>query len=113
MHLSIVHPTPTCHPSVTRLTQSIAPGSILVAQPAPHGGVQVDYEGGIYQRPSHRPPTLDEQIEYAKRAAGRMHNQYPTVARAYLRDADFERDFRVIGSVDPTTWTVTFHPPTP
>lgn len=67
------------------------------------------YEGGIYQRPLERVPSTEERTEYAKCAAGRAVEQYPTIAKLYLQDAT-THDFMVEGWIDTETWAVTWLP---
>jgi hypothetical protein len=59
------------------------PGSVAVAVPGKNGGVDVYFEGGIYDRTG-RPPTDQERDEYAICAAGRAVQHYPTRAKFHL-----------------------------
>lgn len=87
-----------------------APGSVFVAihhqVPGDQDGLyKVYYEGGIYSRKD-RPPTPEEKLDYAKQAAGRASQNYPTVAKFYLIDLV---NVDQIGHVDTDTWEVEFY----
>lgn len=104
--LPIVTPREDAGNDVKVAFSKMAPGSIAVAMQRTDGMVPVYYEGGIYSRPENRPPTLDERIEYAKIAAGRAIEHYPTIAFFVLPSND---GLRKIGEVDTATWNVIFY----
>lgn len=81
------------------LRDRLLPGSVVIAHSdAGDGTCQVDFEGGKYQRDPARCPTAEERDQYAKCAAGRAAERYPTVARCY-RIA--RSDLRIIGRINP------------
>lgn len=109
MKLPLVRLRPSARPDMRVICDKIVTGSMIVAQ-VTTGGIQLDFEGGIFARQPSQPPTQAERVDYAKRAAGRAIRQYPTVARCVLRDANLDRDFDVLGWVDTETWNVTLLP---
>lgn len=68
-------------------------------------GTLLYYEGGAYTRFGGREPTAEERVEYAKQAAGRASQDYPTTAKVGVLNPDA---YKKIGQVDCTTWEVTF-----
>jgi len=81
------------------LRNRLLPGSVLIAHTdADDGTCQVDFEGGKYQRDPVCPPTPEERDQYAKCAAGRAAERYPTVARCYRIPRS---DLRIIGHINP------------
>lgn len=110
MLLPLVQLAPDAQPDIQAACQRIMPGSVLVLivrdqTPA------IYLEGGIYERSETRPPTRDERVNYAVRAAGREKDRYPTVARLFLPHAT-PADFLQEGRIDTSTWLVTWlsHP---
>jgi hypothetical protein len=90
------------------LRDHIVPGTVLVAHhDADDGTCRVDFEGGIHTRRDGQPPTPAERTEYAKIAAGRAAESYPTVARMHRIPRS---DLRVIGTINPGEGTLTWHP---
>ncbi len=86
-------------PAGASLRDRLLPGSVVIAHSdAGDGTCQVDFEGGMYQREPNRLPTAEERIQYAKCAAGRAAERYPTVARSYRIPRS---DLRVVGSINP------------
>lgn len=84
----------------------IRQGSVCVLVPAlVDGSAVVYYEGGVYTRPEHIPPNEQERISYAKIAAGRAWDNYPTVARLFTLAP---RLWEQVGYVDTDTWEVVF-----
>lgn len=99
-------PEPTSA-SARSLSDRIVPGSVLVAHhDAEDGTCRVDYEGGIHMRQPDRAPTPEERETYAKCAAGRAAEEYPTVARVYCI---LRADLRVIGRINPGEGTIVWH----
>ena len=93
------------------LFAKIVPGSVCAAVNARGAtGVEIYYEGGIYQRERGRPATVAERTEYAKIAAGRAKDQAPTMARFTIADWTW---LDTVGSVDTDTWDVRFNPSDP
>lgn len=81
------------------LRDHLLPGSVVIAHSdASDGTCQVDYEGGKYRQDSARHPNAAEREEYAKCAAGRAAERYPTVARCYRIPRS---DLRIIGHINP------------
>jgi len=93
--LHIVVPAEEASAEVRRAFSRLADGSVAVAKRR-DGGIWIYYEGGIYSR-ANRPPTEAERLEYAKSAAGRAAECYPTVAFFVLPSMD---GLEVIGRVD-------------
>jgi len=87
---------------VKRLFARMAPGSVAVAKrDGSTGKVWVYYEGGIYTRATpmncFRAATGQEREDYAKCAAGRAAERYPTTAFFVL---DSMEGLEVVGEVD-------------
>ena len=80
-------------------------GSVFVAIKKTNG-IWIYYEGGIYSRIPGEAPTQKLKVEYAIQAAGRAIQNYPTVAKFFLRD---ESDLVRVGEVDTKTWATTFY----
>lgn len=107
MKLPIVEPMPEASDYVKSLFSQIVSGSVAVSIKCEEYTL-VYYEGGIYSR-HNRPPTEQERIEYAKIAAGRAREHYPTVA-FFAIPKENERDLKVSGYVDMSNspWEVVF-----
>lgn len=111
MILKIVELAPDAPVHVKKALEHIAHGSVIVAitrdHKIPHAdGVWLYYEGGIFER-QNRPPTLEERITYAKIAAGRAKERYPTTAKIYLPS---QEGIVQTGYVDAYQWEVVFPP---
>lgn len=105
--LRIVVPSEGASEEVKRSFSRIAKGSAAVAQRRGDGQVWVYYEGDIYGRPDGREPTIEEFVGYAKTAAGRAIERYPTVAFFVLPSWD---GLDVVGYVDGSTYEVQLLP---
>lgn len=105
--LLIVRMASECPPPVKKAFENIAPGSVVVAKEN-NGFVWLHFEGGIYTRAKDREPTPEERIDYAKRAAGRADQNYPTMARIQI--ASWE-GLEVCGYVDTRNYEVVFGVP--
>lgn len=74
----------------------VAKGSALVAQKREgSSAVRLYYEGNIYNACN-----LHDMNTRIVVAAGRLFDNYPTVAWMGLADDDIERHFEVVGSID-------------
>lgn len=104
--LPIVEPDEGAEESVLAAFGNILPGSVAVAIRRGET-VAVYYEGGKYSRPIGREATEAERIEYAKIAAGRAAQRYPTIAFFGLQSPT---GLKKVGEVDIRTWEVTFYP---
>lgn len=63
----------------------IRPGSALAIVPNAHpGSMRVYYEGGVFTRQSDCEPTAKEWFEYARTAASRASEAYPTIAMTMI-----------------------------
>lgn len=93
--LPVVQPSGDASEDVRRAFGRLVPGSVAVAKRRA-SGVWVYYEGGIYSRQG-RAATEEERLEYARIAAGRAAEQYPTVAFFVLPTMD---GLEVVGEVD-------------
>ncbi len=83
----------------------VVPGSVLVAHHQSEiDTCRVDYEGGVFSRTG-RAPTPQERVDYAKIAAGRAAENYPTVARIGCVP---RADLRTIGRCNPGEGLVEF-----
>jgi len=114
MILKIVELAPNAPEEIKQIFANVIPGSIMVSITRGHdhmirhpNGCWVYFEGGFYTRPATRKPTQEERIEYAKIAAGRAKDRYPTVAKAYVPD---EECLVAVGYVDTDKWEVTLAP---
>ena len=81
----------------------LLPGSaaVLILQPMVNGIVPIIYyEGGKYYE--------SIKDEYAKIAAGRAIENYPTIARFSIPKEEIE-NLKVVGTIDTDTWEVTWN----
>lgn len=89
MRLNIVQPSSSASEATFHNFTRPVPGSECVAAPVSDGRVLVYFEGDLYGRGSKRPvptPTREERTTYAKIAAGRAVENYPTTAKFYVAD---------------------------
>lgn len=86
------------------LERVLAPGSGVVGVPR-EGGVLIHYEGNLYQ--------VEDLREYRVRlmhAAGRLHQNYPTVAKRFVPAEEVARQLVEVGEYDVSTWSARFDP---
>ena len=95
--IHIVELAPEASDVTRALFANIAPGSVAVATKCREGWA-IYYEGGLYTRPAHRPPTPAERVDYAQLAASRAATSAPTVARFFLSESNWT-DLQIIGHV--------------
>jgi hypothetical protein len=98
MILDIVQPK-VSNESANAAFRHVIAGSVIVAIPWDTTHTAYYYEGGIYDRQPSTPPTRQQREEYAKIAAGRAKERYPTVARLVLPNDSMD-GMEVVGYVD-------------
>ena len=97
--IEIVEPIPDTAAEHYWSIADVWPGSVAVLSTMPGiRGYVVYYEGGIYERERDDTPTEDQRAAWAKRAAGRAIQHYPSGARFFIAPEDIE-GFRVVGFV--------------
>lgn len=74
------------------LAEVVTPGSGIVGVVKPHGGAVVYYEGNV-----HRAENLSRYEDRIKCAAGRLFQQYPTIATSFVSDP--EEDLIAVGRI--------------
>lgn len=117
MHLPLVQLSPQAAADLQARLAHLHPGTVLVLRQHPSAPtVILDYEGGLYERPSDRAASGEERTHYALRAGGRAARHYPTMARLHLpihtdhNDGCQPETFLQEGVIDTNSWQVTWFP---
>ena len=108
--VSIVEPLPDSEAAKLWQSLDIWPGSVAVLIQTGSRFV-VHYEGGIYERKRDEEPTDSQRDAWAKRAAGRAFESYPTRAHFYLLRQDHIDSLQIVGEVDDRYYVRWFEEP--